>query len=136
MEDDLCRNWPVPGKSYSVVSVRKSSSAFVTPVSHFDWTKPSQKSLSRSIWFYALLLRLYHYRFHKKACRSPPVYYTGSIDPRHQPKFEWPDNTFKIKTIKKEYFIIFMTYFLPEQLANARAQLPQLYGFSPATGES
>ncbi len=30
----------------------------------------------------------------QKTCR-PPVYYTGSNEPSHAPKFEWPDNTFK-----------------------------------------
>jgi hypothetical protein len=39
----------------------------------------------------------------------------------------------KIKKLKLNKFLCI---FLPEQLAKARAQLPQLYGFSPATGES
>ncbi len=47
------------------------------PVSHFDWTKPSQKSLSRNEWFHVPLVRLYHI-FFKLA--KPPVYNNGSND--------------------------------------------------------
>ncbi len=36
-----------------------------TPVSHFDWTKLSQKSLSRSKWFYAPHAKLYHENYTK-----------------------------------------------------------------------
>jgi hypothetical protein len=31
----------------------------------------------------------------KKKLAGPPVYYTGSNEPSHAPKFECPDNTYK-----------------------------------------
>ncbi len=47
-------------RSRLVVSRNWLSEDWKTTVSHFDWTKPSQKSLSRCEWFYAPLVRLYH----------------------------------------------------------------------------
>ncbi len=40
--------------------------------------------------FYAPLMRLYH-----KKNAGLSVYYTGSNEPSHAPRFEWPKNTFK-----------------------------------------
>ncbi len=40
----------------------------------------------------------------KKTCR-PPVYYTGSNEPSHARKFEWPDNIFNLHpTGRKKLF--------------------------------
>ncbi len=41
-----------------VVQPELKMSSRKTPLSHFDWTKPSQKSLSHCKWFYAPLVRL------------------------------------------------------------------------------
>ncbi len=60
---------------------------------YFDWIKPSQNSLvlcsspetlSRKLW---------------KKLAGTPVYYAGSNENCHVPKFELPDNTFKPKKI-------------------------------------
>ncbi len=63
------------------------------PVSHFDWTKPSQKSLNHYKRFYAPIPN-FIIKINKKL-DWPPVNYTRSNKPNQAPKFEGPDNTFK-----------------------------------------
>jgi hypothetical protein len=55
-----------------------------TPASHFDWAKPSQKSLSRCKWFMLLSWNFIIKKLKKLA--GPPVYYTGSNVSCHAPK--------------------------------------------------
>ncbi len=61
-----------------------------TPVSHFDKTKPSKKSLSRCNVLCSshetLTIKI------KTKLARPSVYYNGSSEHSHAPKFEWPDH--------------------------------------------
>ncbi len=49
--------------------------------------------LSRSKWFYILVVRLLIKI--KKKLAGPPVYYSRSTEPSLAPQFKWLDNTFK-----------------------------------------
>jgi hypothetical protein len=64
-------------------------------VSPFDWTKPSQTSLSCCKWVYAPLMRLYHYN-EKKTCGLQFITYIGLNEPSLAPHFKWTNNTFKL----------------------------------------
>jgi hypothetical protein len=65
------------------------------PVSYFDWL---DKAISEVLKPLKMVLgssrEIESFKF-QKIHAGPPVYYTGSNETSHAPKFEWPDHTFK-----------------------------------------